>query len=138
MLQGEVIGNIGKDAEIREFGERKYVSFTVAHSERKRNQDGQFEEHTVWVSVLWYGDGGKLFQYLKKGCKVFVRGDLSVRKYLDRNQVLQFTINVNANEVTVVNFAKEDATSTQQALKEMKPQEQSPYREDKGSDDLPF
>ena len=32
MLQLEVIGNIGNDAEIKEFNGKKYVSFNVAHS----------------------------------------------------------------------------------------------------------
>ena len=40
MLQIEVIGNIGADAEIKEFGGKKYVSFNVAHSERRKDASG--------------------------------------------------------------------------------------------------
>ena len=36
MLQLEIIGNLGNDAEIKEFSGKKYVSMNVAHSERKR------------------------------------------------------------------------------------------------------
>lgn len=56
------------------------VSFNVAHSERRNNQ-----ETTTWVSVLMHGDGGNLTQYLKKGAKVFVRGNLSAKPYQDKN-----------------------------------------------------
>ena len=35
MLQLEVIGNLGSDAEIKEFNGKKYVSMNVAHSEKK-------------------------------------------------------------------------------------------------------
>ena len=35
MLQGEVIGNLGADAEIKEFSGRQYVSFSVAHTEKR-------------------------------------------------------------------------------------------------------
>ena len=73
MLQCEIIGNIGNDAEIKDFGGKKYVSFNVAHSERKKDANG-FTQITTWISVLWYGEGGGIFQYLKKGSKVFVRG----------------------------------------------------------------
>ena len=45
MLQLEVIGNLGNDAEIKEFGGNKYVSMNVAHSEKRK--DGG--ETTVWV-----------------------------------------------------------------------------------------
>lgn len=69
MLQCEVIGNLGSDAEIKEFSGKKYVSFSVAHSEVSKDQQGNRVGQTTWVSVLWYGDGGGLFQYLKKGNK---------------------------------------------------------------------
>lgn len=74
MLQIEVIGNIGADAEIKEFNGKKYVSFNVAHSERRKDANGTTVESTTWVSVLSFGDGGGLTQYLKRGAKVFVRG----------------------------------------------------------------
>ena len=47
MLQIEVIGNIGADAEIKEFGGKKYVSFNVAHSERRKDANGTTVE-TTW------------------------------------------------------------------------------------------
>lgn len=40
MLQCEVIGNLGNDAEIKDFGGKKYVSFSVAHSEVSKDQQG--------------------------------------------------------------------------------------------------
>ena len=85
MLQLEIIGNLGNDAEIKEFNGKKYVSMNVAHSEKKRDANGSVLETTTWVSVLWYGDGGNLTQYLKRGCKVFVRGRLSLKIYQDKH-----------------------------------------------------
>lgn len=109
MLQLEVIGNLGSDAEIKEFGGKKYVSMNVAHSERKK--DGN--ESTVWVSVLWYGDGGGLFQYLKKGCKVFLRGRLVPKAYIDRNNQPQCALYMFANEVTLCGGKQEAAQQAQ-------------------------
>lgn len=74
MLVAEVIGNLGSDALIKDFSGRKYVSMSVAHSVFSKDQNGNRQESTVWVSVLWYGEGGGIFPYLKKGSKVFVRG----------------------------------------------------------------
>lgn len=67
MLQIEVIGNLGSDAEIKEINGKKYVSFSVADSYCGADSQGNRVERTNWVSVLWYGDGGRMFSYLKKG-----------------------------------------------------------------------
>lgn len=130
MLQCEVIGNIGSDAEIKEFSGKKYVSFNVAHSERRKDTNGTSVESTTWVSVLWYGDGGGLTQYLKKGCKVFVRGRLAVKSYQDRNGNTQVAINVNANEVNLCGVRGEHSPAASPAT-----QQPSTLAQD---DDLPF
>lgn len=95
MLQLEVIGNLGNDAEIKDINGKKYVSFNVAHSEK---HDGV--ESTTWVSVLWYGEGGALTQYLKRGTKVFVRGRMYVKTFA-KNGVTQVGVNLTATEVTL-------------------------------------
>lgn len=97
MLQLEAIGNLGSDAEIKIFGERKYVSFSLAHSER--HKDGNSE--TVWVNVLWYGDGGNLLQYLTKGTKLFVRGRFAPKAYTDNSGQPRCSVNVYATEVSL-------------------------------------
>ncbi len=101
MLQLEIIGNLGNDAEIKEFSGKKYVSFNVAHSEKRKDANGTAVESTTWVSVLWYGEGGSLTPYLKKGCKVFVRGRLVPKAYMDKNNNPQVGLNMYANEVNL-------------------------------------
>lgn len=129
MLQCEVIGNIGSDAEIKEFSGKKYVSFNVAHSERRKDANGTSVESTTWVSVLWYGDGGGLTQYLKRGCKVFVRGRLTVKSYQDRNGNTQVAVNVNASEVNLCGLKGEQSTASSSPA-----QQAAPAQSD---DDLP-
>lgn len=99
MLQIEVIGNIGNDAEIKDFSGKKYVAFNVAHSERRKDANGTTIESTTWVSVLWYGDGGGLTPHLKRGAKVFVRGRMSLKQYQDKNGRWQTAVNCNASEI---------------------------------------
>lgn len=124
MLQLEVIGNLGNDAEIKEFSGKKYVSMNVAHSEKKK--DGS--ENTVWVSVLWYGDGGGLFQYLKRGCKVFLRGRLVPKAYTDKQNQPQCALNMYANEVNLCS-GKQESTRQDAATTSVAPNP---------DDDLPF
>lgn len=77
MLELSIIGNLGADAERKNVNGRAFVVFRVAHSEKL--QDGT--ERTTWVSVAMNGDGGRLFEFLKRGTKVFVCGRPRLRCY---------------------------------------------------------
>lgn len=80
MLQIEVIGNIGSDAVVKDFNGQKYISFSVAHSDSYTDRQGQKHEQTTWVNCLKFGES-RVIDYLRKGKKVFVRGELSARIY---------------------------------------------------------
>lgn len=105
MLQLEIIGNLGRDAEIIDIKGRRYVSFSVADSFPATDVAGNRVERTTWVSVLWYGDGGRLLQYLKRGAKVFVRGRMTVKEWTDRAGEKQVSVNVSAGEVILCGSA---------------------------------
>lgn len=77
MLQFTILGNLGADAEKKEYNGRPFVSFRVAHSEKR--QDGT--QATTWVSCVMNGDGGNVLQYLKRGQKVFVQGRGRVKTF---------------------------------------------------------
>lgn len=135
MLKVDIIGNLGGDAEIKEFGGKKYVSFSVAHTEHIKDQQGNKTDLTTWASVLWHGEGGAMLQYLKKGAKVFVRGDLKVKTYADKNGQQQVAINVNATEVQLCGAKGDGATNAGQASSAVVQQVQQPLPQ---ADDLPF
>lgn len=75
MLNFNVIGNLGADAEVKNFNSGDYVSFRVAHNFK----DSEGKDKTVWISCLMRGNGGNLLQYLIKGAAVFVTGRGSAR-----------------------------------------------------------
>lgn len=129
MLKAEIIGTIGADAEIKDFSGKKYVSFSVACNDYAKDQQGNLTETTTWVSVLWYGDGGGLLPYLKKGAKVFIRGNLKAKAYTDKQGVAQASININASEVQLCSFKSDGNTSTTTS---------APARQSTSNDGLPF
>lgn len=129
MLQAEIIGNLGKDAEIKEINGKNYVSFYVAHSEKRNGQ-----ETTVWASILWYGDGGNLIKYLTSGSKVFVRGRLSVNSYQGKDGTNRVAININASEVTLCGGKGERKDASAKDLANTSVLDQI----DSSEEDLPF
>lgn len=81
MLKLEVIGNLGADAEIKDFQGNKFVTFRVAHTSRYKTQGGDEKESTIWVDVTFNNTDSKVIPFLKQGVKVFVRGNASLRVY---------------------------------------------------------
>ena len=123
MLQIEVIGNLGKDAEVKEFSGKKYTCFSMAHTENVRAQKpGEPPvQRTTWLSVYWYGDGGAMLQYLKRGTKVFVRGTMRNNLYTDRTGQTRVDINVNAREVYLCGSTPTQTQATQPAAQPQQP-----------------
>lgn len=82
MLKLEIIGNLGADAERKNMNGGSFVSFRVAHSKKVTNPStGEIKEETAWISCTLNGDGGKLFPYLVKGQKIFIRGNGDLRLF---------------------------------------------------------
>ena len=84
-----VIGHLGADPESRSFPNGgKIVSFRMATSETWRDKNsGERKERTEWhtVSVTNEGLAKVAEQYLRKGSKVYVEGQLSTRKWQDQS-----------------------------------------------------
>ena len=81
MLQLNLIGNLGADAEVKNLNGRTAVTFNVAHTERWKDDQDTKHESTTWVSCIFNGDGGNLLPYLKRGATVFISGPCSTRVY---------------------------------------------------------
>ena len=83
-----LIGNLGKDPEVRRTQDgRPIVNLTVATSETWRDKNtSERKERTEWHRVVIFNEGlCKIAeQYLKKGAKVYLEGQLQTRKWQDQ------------------------------------------------------
>ncbi len=84
-----LVGNLGRDPETRRTGAGDaVVSFSVATSESWRDKaTGERKDKTEWHNiVIWNENLGKVAeQYLKKGSKVYIEGQLQTREYTDKD-----------------------------------------------------
>jgi len=82
-LRLEIIGNLGGDAVVRDAGGMKAIGFSVAHSEKWTDKNGNKQERTTWINCTYWKQEGKtkIAEYLKKGTLVVVEGVPSVRGY---------------------------------------------------------
>lgn len=93
-----LVGNLGADPEVRSFQNGgKVVNFRVATSESWRDKEsGERRERTEWTSVAIHNEGlAKVAeQYLSKGSKVYVEGQLETRKWQDQSGNDRYTTEV--------------------------------------------
>ncbi|MFL5138430.1 MAG: single-stranded DNA-binding protein, partial [Microvirga sp.] len=84
-----LIGNLGKDPEIRRLGSGEpVVNLSLATSESwKDKSTGERKEKTEWHRVVIFNENIARVaeQYLKKGSKVYVEGQLQTRKWTDQS-----------------------------------------------------
>ena len=93
-----LVGNLGADPEIRRLNSGDpVVNLRIATSESWRDKNsGERREKTEWHNVVIFNDSlAKVAeQYLKKGMKVYVEGQLQTRKWQDQNGNERYTTEV--------------------------------------------
>ena len=81
MIKLQVIGNLGKDCVMNTVNGKTVINFTVAHSEKFRDSQGNQKDKTIWVDCAYWTDRTGVAPYLKKGTTVYVEGQPDVRTY---------------------------------------------------------
>ena len=93
-----LIGNLGADPEVRHTQDgRPVVNLSLATSETWRDKaTGERRERTEWHRVVIFNENicKVAEQYLKKGSKVYLEGQLQTRKYTDQQGVEKYSTEV--------------------------------------------
>jgi single-strand DNA-binding protein len=99
----ELIGHLGKDPEMRRTNDgRPIANFNVATTESWRDKSsGEKKEKTEWHRVVVFNEGlAKVVeQYLKKGSRVYIEGQLQTRKWTDQSGAEKYS-----TEIILQNF----------------------------------
>lgn len=93
-----ILGHLGRDPEVRRTTSGDAVaSLSVATSESwKDKNSGERKERTEWHRVvIWNENLAKIAeQYLRKGSKVYLSGELQTRKWTDRDGIERYTTEI--------------------------------------------
>jgi single-strand DNA-binding protein len=98
-----LIGNLGRDPEIRSTNDgRELANFSIATSETwKDKATGEKKEKTEWHRIVCFNEGlvRVIKNYVKKGSKLYIEGQLQTRKWVDNDNQEKYT-----TEVVLQNF----------------------------------
>ncbi|HEY8592327.1 MAG TPA: single-stranded DNA-binding protein [Sphingomicrobium sp.] len=92
-----LVGNLGADPESRSFSNGgEVVNLRIATSETWKDRDGNRQEKTEWHSVAIFNEnlGRVAKNYLRKGSKVYVEGQLQTRKWQDQSGNDRYTTEI--------------------------------------------
>ena len=92
-----LIGNLGADPEARSLNNGgEVVNMRVATSESWKDRDGNRQERTEWHNVVIFNEnlGRVAKNYLRKGSKVYLEGQLQTRKWTDQSGNDRYTTEV--------------------------------------------
>tara|TARA_R110000751_G_scaffold141048_1_gene244667 strand:+ start:764 stop:1051 length:288 start_codon:yes stop_codon:yes gene_type:complete len=84
------------------------ATFSIATNERKKGQDGEWEDHTEWHNIVTFGKTAEnCAKYLQKGRQVYIEGRIQTRNY-EKDGVTHYRTEVVANNVSFLG-SKEDS-----------------------------
>lgn len=81
MIKLTAIGNLGRDAVLNNVNGKNVINFTLAHTERYKDAQGNQKDKTTWVDCAYWTERTGIHPYLKKGTQVYVEGQPDVRTY---------------------------------------------------------
>lgn len=109
MFKIEVIGNLGGDAEVKNDNGRMYVQFSVADTRKFVKEDGTKQEITNWISCFYRNADSEVVKYLKKGTRVFVRGNGDLRLFSSaKDRMMKAGASINVQEIELVGGISEE------------------------------
>ncbi len=106
----QVIGNLGKDCITNTVNGKSVMNFTVAHTEKFKNSQGQQQDKTIWVDCAYWSDRTAVAPYLKKGTQVYVEGSPEVRTYTKNDGTAGFSLTLRVLSVQLLG-SKGDSNS---------------------------
>ena len=98
-----LIGNVGRDPEIKDYQGSKVATFSLAVNEKVIRNDAQTEEKVLWFRVTFWGNTADIVErFVKKGAQVYIDGKLSTSDYKDREGKDRTSLEVRGQTLTLL------------------------------------
>lgn len=125
MIKMQAIGHLGRDAEKKEINGKTVINFSVAHTEKFKDAQGQQKDKTIWVECAYWTDKTGVLPYLTKGAQVYVEGQPDIRTFQTQNGQHGASITLRVGVIQLLGSSE-------------RPQQAAPAQNNDPVDDLPF
>ncbi|MEN9964840.1 MAG: hypothetical protein RL582_1935, partial [Bacteroidota bacterium] len=102
MIKLQIIGNLGKDCILKEVNGKNVINFSVAHTEKYKDSQGNPKERTTWVECAYWTDKTAVAQYLTKGRTVYAEGAPEADAYNNKEGQPAATLRMRVQNVQLL------------------------------------
>ena len=109
-----LVGHLGSDPEGRFTpGGTAVTTVSIATNESRRNNDGDWYDHTEWHRCVLFGKQAETAaEYVKKGQMVYVEGRLQTRSWEDKDGVKRYSTEIVGNSFTMLGRRSADESGS--------------------------
>ena len=99
-----LLGNVGKDPEIRSTGGGTMVAnFTLATSDRFQDPQGNWQDRTEWHNLVAFKRLAEIVRdYVKKGSKLYIEGKIQTRSWEDKDKAKHYRTEIIVNDLSLL------------------------------------
>lgn len=115
MIKLQVIGNLGKDCIVKEVNGKTVINFSVAHSERYKDAQGNLKERTTWVECAYWSDRTAISPYLTKGTTVYAEGTPEADAYMNKDNQAAATLRMRVQNIQLLGSRNNSDSQNQPA-----------------------
>lgn len=140
MIKLQVIGNLGRDCQVKEVNGKNVINFNVAHTERYKDNQGNQKERTTWAECAYWTDKTAISPYLTKGQLVYVEGAPEAEAYMNKENQPAATLRLRVSNIQLLGGkSNNDNQGQSTAAYSAAPAVTAPVSNgNTGADDLPF
>jgi len=142
MIKLQIVGNLGKDCIVKEVNGKNVINFSVAHTERYKDNQGNQKERTTWVECAYWTDKTAVAQYLTKGKIVYAEGSPEADAYTNKENQPAATLRMRVQSLQLIGGSGGDGASQNNAMGNTSAAAPSAYSKPSSmpvpADDLPF
>jgi single-strand DNA-binding protein len=113
MIKLQIVGNLGKDCIVKEVNGKNVINFSVAHTERYKDSQGNQKERTTWVECAYWTDKTAVAQYLTKGKTVYAEGSPEADAYMNKDNQAAATLRMRVQNIQLLGGSGVDAPQHQ-------------------------
>ncbi len=96
----KLIGNVGKEVNVKSFDNNKLITFSLATTENYTNRNSEKVSNTTWHNIVVWGKlADQLEPLLAKGMFIMVEGKLNNRHYVNKENKKVYVTEVVANKI---------------------------------------
>lgn len=109
-----LIGNLGADPEVKYAQSGTAIAnFNLATTEGRKNQSGQWEDHTEWHKIVAFGKTAEVCKdYLRKGSKVYIEGRIQTRSWDDKDGQKRYMTEIVVSTLLMLDSRAESGGKT--------------------------